>query len=169
MDNLVREEEQKLLRRMRLEQLTRERRLLNVEEAERGTTQLMKQNQVLREMELIRFEKECALRKQKDQWDIESRLQEEALKGLEFRANQKTAQLSVEQASEAHARNIRVQGDLRDQTALLEDRLTHAEQREGHGSMQSANRMIHNEIKTRECIESLQEEDKKYLQSKEEI
>lgn len=38
------------------------------------------------------MDKECELKRKKDNWEVESRLQEEALAGLEFRANQKAAE-----------------------------------------------------------------------------
>lgn len=58
MTALEQDEEQKLLRRMRLEQLAREGRLMQVEHADRTTALLLEKSHLLREMELQRLDKE---------------------------------------------------------------------------------------------------------------
>lgn len=109
LDDFEKHEKQKLERKIRLEQMARERRLIQVEETEKSSKATMEKAQELRELQLRRLDKEAAIRKRKEDWEAKTAKEEAALNGLEMRAAHQTTQMHQRMADDESARLVRAQ------------------------------------------------------------
>lgn len=99
---------------------------------------------------------------------MESRLQEEALRGLEFRVKQKANELQIDQQANEQARTLRAQAYLRESSfkqRLAEDK---AIRRDEQTQVDIKGQVLAEE-RARQGLQTLANEDRRYLAAKEEI
>lgn len=157
---LEEDEEQKLLRKVKIEQMARQRRLMQVEETEKATVAALERAQLLRQVELQRLDKEMQLRRKRDEWEAETRQQEDALAALELQAGQKAAQWTAQMAESEHARLAQAQTVVREKEAMLWEELRQ-QQRENQWQEDIARVHVREDIQQQETLESSRNMDRR--------
>ena len=117
------EEKQRLSELRHVEDQTRKRRLAQIAEMEKSAQETLHQTSRIRELEYLRLQDQLKLQKEREEYELESRKEEEKLLGMEFEAAQRVKELEAERLAEERARGLRKEFETKVQSEKLRDKV----------------------------------------------
>ncbi|GMH46755.1 hypothetical protein TrVE_jg6589 [Triparma verrucosa] len=117
------EERKRLEEEKKLDDVSRERRLAQIEAMEEAAQSAMKSSSKLREAESKRIEDEMLRIRQKAEYTLKQRMEEEALLNLENQASTRVRQLQSSRSEEERARELRAELKAKEDKMILDDKI----------------------------------------------
>jgi len=116
-------EQKRLEEEKKLNDISRERRLAQIEQMEEAAQKAMQSSQSLRAAESKRIDDEIERVKQRAEYQLKQRQEEEALLNLENQTSNRVRQLQVKRSEEERSRELRSELKSKEDKMILDDKL----------------------------------------------
>jgi len=124
-DQAAVEEELRMKDRLHLDEMTRERRVKQLEQVENTIQTSLKTQMEMREAEFQRMNEELERKKKVEEYELQRRKEEETLLNLEFKASERLNELMLLRSREEAARNLRLEIETKEKEQYLNEKLKH--------------------------------------------
>ena len=132
-----RSEKQRLAELRAIEETTRQRRLAQVTQMEKSAQEALAKTSKIRELEYLRMQDALDVQREREDYELTSRKEEERIMGMEFETMQRIKQIQVERDAEERARNVRHDFQMKEQSIKLKDKI-----RTDHWKLQDEERRL---------------------------